>query len=81
MFMRPWPLFLLTPNVFMNVGDPSALLQVVFQNDLKQDLQLWSAVNFPVGADGTEYGGAASDIPGLFLSAGPSVSVQLVWYW
>ncbi len=75
------PLFLLTPNVFMNVGDPSALLQVVFQNDLKQDLQLWSAVNFPVGADGTEYGGAASDIPGLFLSAGPSVSVQLVWYW
>ena len=75
------PLFLLTPNVFLNVGDPSAMLQVVFQNDLKQDLQLWSAIGLPFGANGTEFGGAASGIPGLFLSAGPSFSVQLVWYW
>lgn len=75
------PLFLLTPNVFMNVGDPGALLQLFFQNDLRQNLQLWSALNIPLGADGTEYGGAATEIPGLFLSAGPSVSMQLVWYW
>ena len=34
------PLFLLTPNVFVNIGDPSAFLQVVFQIDLKQNLVL-----------------------------------------
>ena len=75
------PLFLLTPNVFVNVADPSALVQVVFQNDLRENLLLWSAINFPVGADGTEFGGAASGIPGIYLSSGPSASVQLVWYW
>ena len=75
------PLFLLTPNVFLNVADPSALVQVVFQNDLRENLLLWSAINVPIGADGTEFGGAATGIPGLYLSSGPSVSVQLVWYW
>ena len=75
------PLFLLTPNVFVNVTDPSALVQVVFQNDLRENLLLWSAINVPIGADGTEFGGAATEIPGLYLSSGPSASVQLVWYW
>jgi hypothetical protein len=75
------PLFLLTPNVFFNVADPSALVQVVFQNDLRENLLLWSAINVPIGADGTEFGGAASGIPGTYLSSGPSASVQLVWYW
>jgi len=75
------PLFLLTPNVFLNVADPSALVQVVLQNDLRENLLLWSAVNVPIGSDGTEFGGAATEIPGLYLSSGPSASVQLVWYW
>ncbi len=75
------PLFLLTPNIFVNLQDPSALAQVVFQNDLQENLQLWSAIALPVGADGTEFGGAASATPELYVSAGPSVSVQLVWYW
>lgn len=75
------PLFLVTPNVFVNLADPSAFFQVVFQNDLRENLLLWSAVNLPFGADGTEFGGAASGVPGLYLSAGPSVSLQLVWYW
>jgi hypothetical protein len=75
------PLFHLTPNVFLNLADPSALFQLVFQNDLRENLLLWSAVNLPIGANGTEFGGAASSVPGLFLSVGPSVSVQLVWYW
>jgi len=75
------PLFLLTPNVFVNVTDPSALVQVVFQNDLRQNLLLWSAISVPIGADGTEFGGAATEIPGVYLSTGPSASVQLVWYW
>jgi len=75
------PLFLLTPNVFLNVTDPSALVQVVFQNDLWENLLLWSAINVPIGADGTEFGGADTGVPGFYLSSGPSVSVQLVWYW
>ena len=75
------PLFQLTPNVFANLGDPSALVPVVFQTDLRETLLLWSAVNVPVGADGTEFGGIPTQMPGLFLSSGPSVSVQLVWYW
>jgi hypothetical protein len=75
------PLFVLTPNVFVNLRDPSALIQVILRNDLLESLQLWSSINIPVGADGTEFGGAASDIPGLYFSSGPSVSVQLAWYW
>jgi hypothetical protein len=75
------PLFQLTPNVFLNVTDPSALVQVVFQNDVQENLMLWSAINVPVGSDGTEFGGANADVPGFYLSTGPSVSVQLVWYW
>ena len=75
------PLFLLTPNAFVNVADPSALVQLVFQTDLRENLLLWSAINIPIGANGTEFGGAATSVPELFLSAGPSASVQLVWYW
>jgi len=75
------PLFLLTPSFFFNVTDPSALVQVVFQNDLRENLLLWSAINVPVGSNGSEFGGAATEIPGLYLSSGPSASVQLVWYW
>lgn len=75
------PLFLLTPNVFVNLEDPSALFQLVFQNDLRQDLVLLSSVNLPIGADGTEFGGLPTEIPGLSLSTGPSIFVQLGWYW
>jgi len=75
------PLFLLTPNVFVNVADPSALVQVIFQNDLRENLLLWSAINVPIGSDGTEFGGADTGVPDLYLSSGPSASVQLVWYW
>jgi hypothetical protein len=75
------PLFVLTPSVFFNVTDPSALFQVVFQNDLRENLLLWSAINLPIGANGTEFGGAATGVPGVYLSTGTSASVQLVWYW
>ena len=75
------PLFLVTPNLFVNLADPSALVQVLLQNDLRQDMVLWTAINLPVGASGTEFGGPASPVPGRDLSAGPSLSMQLVWYW
>jgi hypothetical protein len=75
------PLFLVTPNVFVNLGDPSALFQVVFENDLRENMVLLSSINLPLGADGTEFGGLPTEIPGTSLSTGPGIFVQLAWYW
>jgi hypothetical protein len=78
--MELHPLFHLTPNVFVNLSDGSALVQIVTQNDLKQDLLLLGAVGLPVGPSGTEFGGIETDVPGLYLSRGPSLFLQLNWY-
>jgi hypothetical protein len=74
------PLFRLLPNLFLNAGDRSGLLQVLGQYDLTQDLQLTLAANLPFGADGTEFGGL--ELPGTErrLSAGPGFFTQLNWY-
>jgi hypothetical protein len=74
------PLFHLTPNVFTNLSDGSALVQLVTRNDLKQDLVLLGALSFPLGPSGTEFGGIETDVPGRYLSRGPSVFLQLAWY-
>jgi hypothetical protein len=75
------PLFTVTPNLFTNVVDPSALFQVVFRNDLRENMLLLSSINLPLGAAGTEFAGLSTEIPGLYLSSGPSAFVQLAWYW
>lgn len=74
------PLFHITPNLFWNVGDGSALVQLVTQNDLKTDLVLLGAVGLPLGPNGTEFGGIETEIPGVYLSRGPSLFLQLNWY-
>lgn len=74
------PLFNFTPNVFVNLTDPSALAQLVFSYDWKQDFQVLGALNFPIGPDGSEYGGIESTEPGLYVSNGPSLFAQLAWY-
>ena len=74
------PLFLLTPNLFTNVADPSGLLQIVTQNDLKQDLVLLGALNIPWGDSGSEFGGIDTGVPGRYLSSGPGIFIQLNWY-
>jgi hypothetical protein len=74
------PLFVITPNIFTNLDDPSALLQLVAQLDIVQDLQLLAAVNIPIGAPGTEYGGIDSGVDGFYLSVGASLFLQLAWY-
>jgi len=74
------PLFILVPNAFINLEDPSALLQLVTQNSLSDDTTLLGAINLPVGPDGSEFGGPESGIPGQYLSVGPSLSLQLNWY-
>ena len=74
------PLWLLTPNIFLNASDASLLAQLVSSYDIKQDIQLLAAISLPVGPDGSEYGGMDSGTPGRPLSFGASLFVQLAVY-
>ena len=74
------PLFRLTPNLFVNLEDPSALVQVVAQYDWRQNLQVLAALNIPAGSGGTEYGGIETPIDGLYFSTDASLFAQLAWY-
>jgi len=74
------PLWLLTPNVFINAGDGSFLAQLVSSYDLKQDWQLLAAISLPVGSAGTEYGGIDSGVAGRPLSTELNLFAQLAWY-
>ena len=74
------PLWLLTPNVFINASDGSLLAQLVTTYDLKQDWQLLAALSLPAGASGTEYGGIDSAVTGKQLSTDLNVFAQLAWY-
>jgi hypothetical protein len=74
------PLLHLTPNLFINLGDPSALAQLVLAYDWQQDIQILGALNIPVGPGGSEYGGIKSETPGLYVSTGASLFAQLAWY-
>ena len=75
------PLFLLIPNFFVNLEDPSTLVQLVAQYDWKQNLQILAAVNIPVGPDGSEYGGIEAPMESLYFSTGPGFFAQLAWYY
>lgn len=74
------PLWLLTPNVFINADDGSFFAQVVSSYDFKQDWQLLIAAGIPVGSEGTEFGGIDSGIPGKYLSTDLNIFAQLAWY-
>ena len=74
------PLLSVTPNVFFNLGDGSALTQLVLQWDLAQDWQLLAALSAPLGPGGTEYGGLDVGLDDLTLEVGPSLFAQIAWY-
>ncbi|MFC1664454.1 hypothetical protein ACFL17_02345, partial [Pseudomonadota bacterium] len=74
------PLFTLTPILFWNVGDGSALLQIVTQNSLGDNLVLLGALGVPIGSNGTEYGGIGTEVPGVYFSTVLSLFAQLGWY-
>jgi len=74
------PLLLLVPALFLNLGDPSALAQVVVQYGLAQDFDLLCALNVPTGPNGSEFGGIPSPIEGYYLSTDPGLFAQLAWY-
>ena len=56
------------------------LLQLITQNDLKENFVLLGALHVPVGPDGTEFGGIATGVPGQTLATDLGVFVQLAWY-
>ncbi|NOQ87889.1 MAG: hypothetical protein GQ550_03110 [Gammaproteobacteria bacterium] len=74
------PLWMLTPNVFVNASDSSFLAQLVSSYNLKQNWQLLAAISVPVGAAGTEYGGIDSGVAGRPLSTELNLFAQLAWY-
>lgn len=74
------PLWTMAPNLFLNTDDGSALLQLVSNNSLSQNIDVISALNVPVGPSGSEFGGIGSDMPGVYLSTNLSVFLQLAWY-
>lgn len=74
------PLINVTPNIFYNLGDGSALAQLVVQWDMAQNWQVLGAINAPIGPAGTEYGGLETGQDDLSLGVGPGLFVQLAWY-
>jgi len=74
------PLFTLTPNLFWNLGDNSALLQIVTQNSLGDNIVLLGALSVPTGSNGTEYGGIETASPETYFSSELSLFLQLGWY-
>ena len=71
---------MLTPNIFANVEDGSALLQVLTRNNLSENMEFLGALNFPLGPDGSEYGGIPSGTVDQYLSVSASLFAQLAIY-
>jgi hypothetical protein len=74
------PLWMLTPNLFANLDDGSALLQVVTRNSLGDNAEFLAAINLPLGPGGTEFGGIEAGIPGVYFSSDFSLFAQFAWY-
>jgi hypothetical protein len=74
------PLALLTPNLLINVEDPSALLQIIGQWDWREDVRLTGALSLPLGPSGSEYGGIPSPVEGRYFSAGAGLFLQAAVY-
>lgn len=74
------PLWTATPTVLVNASDRSALLQLTTGYSVSDNMAFLGSLNVPIGANGTEYGGAESGAPGQYLSIEWGVFAQLAWY-
>ena len=74
------PLWTLTPVLLANLRDPSALVQLTTNFSLGDNLSLLGSLGVPIGANGTEFGGIESPVPGRYLSSDGGVFLQLAWY-
>lgn len=74
------PLWTLTPNVYANLDDQSALIQLLTQYSLGDNLAILGALSVPFGPDGSEYGGIEAGATDEYLSVGFALFAQLAWY-
>lgn len=74
------PLWSLTPTLFLNAADPSALFQLVSSYSLSDEMTLLGSINVPIGPNGSEFGGIDTGIPDRYFSRDGSVFVQFAWY-
>lgn len=74
------PLWTLSPTIFTNIEDPSALLQIVTRYNLDENMEFIGALNVPIGPDGSEYGGIEFFQSDTYLSTDGSLFAQLAWY-
>lgn len=74
------PLWTLTPLLLANLRDPSALVQLTTNFSLGDNLALLGSLGVPIGANGTEFGGIESPVPGRYLSSDGGVFLQLAGY-
>ena len=75
------PLLNLNPILFLNLSDGSALLQFIGTYSLSQNFDLLAGFNLPMGKDGTEYGGLATDSEqGKLLTPANTLFARLAWY-
>ena len=74
------PLWSLTPTLLINARDPSALFQLVTTYSLSDNMTFLASLNIPLGADGSEFGGIATDLPDRYLSVDAGLFAQFAWY-
>ena len=73
-------LWTLTPNLFSNLDDGSALFQVTTRYSLGDNSDFLAALNVPLGPSGTEFGGIGAGQGGLYFSTDLSLFAQFAWY-
>jgi hypothetical protein len=74
------PLWTVTPTLLVNAEDPSALLQLVTNYSLSDNMTLLGSLNVPIGPSGSEFGGVESAVPTRYLSTDAGVFAQIAWY-
>lgn len=74
------PLWTVSPTLLANLGDGSALFQLVTQVSLADEAVLLGSLNLPLGSSGTEYGGIETSVEDLYLSTNYGIFLQLARY-
>jgi hypothetical protein len=74
------PLVNVFGNVIRNLSDGSRYVQWRVVYDWREDVRLMAGVNLPGGERGSEYGGIATGLPGLYNASGTSWYGRMAWY-
>jgi len=74
------PLWTLTPNLFANMDDGSALFQLTTRYSLGDNSEFLAAINVPLGPSGSEFGGISAGQTGSYYSTDLSLFTQIAWY-